>query len=84
VVVFRNIEERRAAEWERDALAEYLHQVFAATTDAVAALDRNWRFSFLNDNRVTIARSECGDARPALPAFGPSRSCGLRALSLRA
>ena len=49
VVVFRDIEERRAAERERDALTEQLYQVFAATTDAVAVLDRSWRFTFLND-----------------------------------
>ena len=50
VVVFRGIEERRAAERERNALAEQLHQVFTATTDAVAVLDRNWRVTFLNEN----------------------------------
>ena len=50
VLVFRDISERRAAERERDALAEKLQQVFAATTDAVAVLDRNWRIIFLNEN----------------------------------
>jgi PAS domain S-box-containing protein len=50
VVVFRNMEERRAAERKLNALAESLRRVFAATTDAVAAIDRSWRFSFLNEN----------------------------------
>ncbi|MGD0732884.1 MAG: PAS domain-containing protein [Terracidiphilus sp.] len=34
---------------ERDLLTEKLHQVFTATTDAVAVLDREWRITFLND-----------------------------------
>ncbi len=50
VVVFRDIDERRAAERERDALAERLHQVFRATTDGVAVLDRDWQVTFLNEN----------------------------------
>jgi len=50
VLVFRDISGRRAAERERDALAEKLQQVFAATTDAVAVLDRDWRINFLNKN----------------------------------
>ncbi len=54
VLVFRDIEERRAAERERDALAEQLRQVFSATTDAVAVIDHDWRFSFLNDHARTL------------------------------
>ncbi len=57
VLVFRDIAERRAAEQERDALAEQLRQVFAATTDAVAALDRSWRIVFLNENAKQMLAS---------------------------
>ncbi len=45
---------------ERDALAQQLQQVFAATTDAVAVIDRDWRFSFLND-KAKASLSPAGD-----------------------
>jgi PAS domain S-box-containing protein len=54
VLVFRDINERRAAERERDSLADKLQKVFAATTDAVAVLDRNWRIAFLNENAKSL------------------------------
>ncbi len=48
VLVFRNIDERRAAERERGTLTEQLRQVQDATTDAVLSIDRNWRIVYMN------------------------------------
>ncbi len=48
VLVFRNIDERRAAERERDALAEQLRQVLEVTTDSVLFIDRTWSITYLN------------------------------------
>jgi len=48
VLVFRDINERRAAERERDAVANQLHQVLEATTDAVLSIDSDWRITYLN------------------------------------
>jgi PAS domain S-box-containing protein len=48
VLVFRDINERRAAERERDAVAEQLKQVLESTTDAIISVDRNWRIAFTN------------------------------------
>jgi PAS domain S-box-containing protein len=41
-------DERRAAERERERLAERLSQVLGATTDAIVSLDRNWVMTYLN------------------------------------
>jgi PAS domain S-box-containing protein len=48
VLVFRDINERRVAERERDAVAEQLKQVLESTTDAIISVDRNWRVAFSN------------------------------------
>jgi PAS domain S-box-containing protein len=48
VLVFRDINQRRAAERERDAVAEQLKQVMESTTDAIISVDRNWRIAFTN------------------------------------
>ena len=48
VLVFRNINERRAAERERAALTEQLRRVHDATTDSILSIDRDWRISYLN------------------------------------
>jgi PAS domain S-box-containing protein len=42
VLVFRNIEERRAAEREKDRITERLSQVLGVTTDAIVGVNRNW------------------------------------------
>ncbi|MGH9597647.1 MAG: PAS domain S-box protein, partial [Edaphobacter sp.] len=39
---------RKGAEFLRDASIRQLRQVLETTTDAVATIDRNWNFSFLN------------------------------------
>jgi PAS domain S-box-containing protein len=49
VLVFRDINERRVAERERDAVAEQLKQVLESTTDAIISVDRNWRIVFTNE-----------------------------------
>ena len=48
VLVFRDINERRAAEHERDVATAQLHQVLETTTDAIISVDRNWRISYRN------------------------------------
>ncbi|WP_232298722.1 PAS domain-containing sensor histidine kinase [Granulicella tundricola] len=48
VLVFRNIDERYAAEQEREALSARLTQVLEATTDGVVTIDRNWIVTYIN------------------------------------
>jgi PAS domain S-box-containing protein len=48
VLVFRDINERRVAERERDKVAEQLNQVLESTTDAIISVDRNWRIVYTN------------------------------------
>ena len=54
VLVFRDIEERRAAERERDRLTERLSQVLGTTTDAIVAVDRNWVMTYLNPKATEL------------------------------
>jgi PAS domain S-box-containing protein len=48
VLVFRDINERRVAERERDRVTEQLDQVLECTTDGVISVDRNWRITYAN------------------------------------
>ncbi len=54
VLVFRNIEEKRAAEREKERLTEQLTQLLAATTDAIVALDRDWRMYYINPKAASM------------------------------
>jgi PAS domain S-box-containing protein len=54
VLVFRNIEERRAAEREKERLTNRLGQVLEATTDAIVSVDRNWIMTYLNPRAIEI------------------------------
>ncbi len=58
VLVFRDIEERRAAERERDRLTERLTQVLGTTTDAIVAVDRNWVMTYLNPKATELYASD--------------------------
>jgi PAS domain S-box-containing protein len=58
VLVFRDIEERRAAERERDRLTERLTQVLGATTDAIVGVDRNWVMTYLNPKATEVYASD--------------------------
>jgi PAS domain S-box-containing protein len=70
VLVFRDINERRAAERERDAATAQLNQVLETTTDAIISVDRNWRISFLNEHaRTIVAPIELYVGRPFFEAF---------------
>jgi PAS domain S-box-containing protein len=48
VLVFRDINERRAAERERDAVTARLNQVLETTTDAIISVGRDWRITYCN------------------------------------
>jgi PAS domain S-box-containing protein len=48
VLVFRNIDERRAAEREREHLTQQLSQISNATTDAIVIVNRDWVTTYLN------------------------------------
>lgn len=48
VLVFRDIDERRSAERERERIAAQLEQILEAATDGMALLDRDWNFVYLN------------------------------------
>lgn len=45
---YRDITALKVAESNRDLAAQRLQQVLAATTDAIASLDRNWNFTYVN------------------------------------
>ena len=62
VLVFRNIEERRAVEKQRDALAQRLGEVLDATSDSVLSIGRDWRITYLNPR----AREAAGPLQDAL------------------
>jgi PAS domain S-box-containing protein len=48
VLVFRDIEEKRAAEREKERITERLSQFLGATTDAIVGIDRNWVMTYVN------------------------------------
>ena len=48
VLVFRDIDERRAAERERERLTEQLTQISGATSDAIVSLNRDWVLTYVN------------------------------------
>jgi PAS domain S-box-containing protein len=54
VLVFRNIEERRAAERKNERITGQLSQVLNATTDAIVAVDRKWVMTYLNPAAAKI------------------------------
>jgi PAS domain S-box-containing protein len=56
VLVFRDVNERRELEREREILAVKLDRILEATTDAVAILDQQWRFTYLNSRGRQILR----------------------------
>jgi PAS domain S-box-containing protein len=58
VLVFRDIEERRAAEREKERVTERLKQVLDATTDAIVSVDRNWVMTFLNPKATELYASD--------------------------
>ena len=58
VLVFRNIEERRAAERERERIAERLSHVLEVTSDAIVTVDRNWVMTYLNPRAAELYASD--------------------------
>ena len=48
VLVFRDVSERRAAEQQREILALKMQQILEASSDGVAIVNRDWRFTYLN------------------------------------
>jgi PAS domain S-box-containing protein len=58
VLVFRDIEEKRAAEREKDRVTKRLSQVLDATTDAIVGVDRNWVMTYLNPRAAELYASD--------------------------
>jgi PAS domain S-box-containing protein len=54
VLVFRDIEARRALEREKDRVTEWLSQVLAVTTDAIVGVNRDWVMTYLNPRAAEI------------------------------
>jgi PAS domain S-box-containing protein len=50
IVFFSDITARKMAELREFEMARRLNQVLEVTSDAVASLDRDWRYSYLNGN----------------------------------
>ena len=57
VLVFRNIEEKRAAERDRDQITQRLSQVLNATTDAVVGMDHDWNINYINPRAEALYAS---------------------------
>ncbi|HSY36647.1 MAG TPA: PAS domain S-box protein [Acidobacteriaceae bacterium] len=49
LVVCHDVTEKLAAERERDAMAARLKNVLESTTDGLATLDKEWRYTYLNE-----------------------------------
>jgi PAS domain S-box-containing protein len=58
VLVFRDIEEKRAVEREKDQVSERLSQFLHATTDAIVGVDRNWVINYLNPKAARVYASD--------------------------
>jgi PAS domain S-box-containing protein len=58
VVVFRDIGEKRAAEREKDRVAQRLSQVLGVTTDAIVGVNRNWVMTYLNPKATELYASD--------------------------
>jgi PAS domain S-box-containing protein len=54
VLVFRDITDKRAAQLEKEHLAERLTQFLGATSDAIVGVDRNWVLTYLNPKATEI------------------------------
>lgn len=54
VLVFRDIGEKRAAQRDKERLAERLSQFLAATTDAIVGVDRDWVMTYLNPKAAEL------------------------------
>ena len=54
--ISRDISERHRAASERTRIEEQLRQVIDAMSDAFAAVDRTWRFTYVNDRFVQMAQ----------------------------
>jgi PAS domain S-box-containing protein len=49
LVVCHDVTEKLAAEQERDAIAANLKNVLESTTDGLAMLDKEWRYTYMNE-----------------------------------
>ena len=58
VVFFSDVTRRRVAEERERQTAGRLEQVLEAMSDAIASLDREWRFTFLNSNAKRLIDPE--------------------------
>ena len=54
---YRDVTRLKAAEGGRDATARQLGEVLEQTTDAIAMLDREWRFTFINRRAMGLLAS---------------------------
>lgn len=54
VMVFRDIEERRTTERQRDAVTERLDQVLSVTSEAIITVDRLWTMTFANPQATKV------------------------------
>ena len=54
--ISRDISERNRAASERTRIEQQLRQVIDAMSDAFAAVDRTWRFTYVNDRYVQMAQ----------------------------
>jgi PAS domain S-box-containing protein len=51
---YRDVSDRKRAEAERDATTSRLNQVLEVTSDGIVSLDRNWRYSFVNQRAAEL------------------------------
>ncbi len=58
LVFFSDITERRLAQQREQSTAQRLAEVLEVTSDAIASLDRQWRYTFLNANAQRLIDPE--------------------------
>ena len=58
IIFFSDISARKQAERREQQMAERLSQVLELTSDAVASLDRDWRYTFLNSKARALIDPE--------------------------
>ena len=54
VLFYRDITSAKHAEQARDENARELHQVYAATPDSILIINRDWNFTFANQNAIEL------------------------------
>jgi PAS domain S-box-containing protein len=61
MAIAQDLTEKLAAEQERDAMAARLKNVLESTTDGLAMLDREWRYTYMNEQGAKMVGRRAAD-----------------------